>query len=71
MPRWRNALAAFVAGAAFGFFWLTRHLRGWSNAIERGDYECAQRHLRRIYWFAFPTGFRRPPRDVDGEDDVV
>ncbi|MFL5909620.1 MAG: hypothetical protein ACJ768_03480 [Gaiellaceae bacterium] len=44
-------------------------MKGWSAAIDRGDFDAAEKEMRRAYWLALPEFFRRPPAEADDEDE--
>jgi hypothetical protein len=60
------ALGLFL-GMVFTELWSRWQLRGWSDAIERGDFDQAQAHLRRYYLGTFPHWFRKPPPEGEKE----
>jgi hypothetical protein len=56
----------FYVGIVLGLFtnrwWLRKHLRAWSGAIERGDLDEAQRQANRAFLTRRPDlWLKRPP----------
>lgn len=64
-----SLVVGLLLGMTSAELWSRRQLRGWSDAIERGDFDQAQAHLRRYYLGMFPQWLRRPPGDEGGTND--
>jgi hypothetical protein len=65
--RSRELIVGLTVGAVASTIWLLRCLRGFSDAVERGDFDEAQRQLRLAYIVFGPLWLKRPPDD-DGDE---
>ena len=71
MPKthFRELLVGLTLGVLGNEAWQRHHLRAFSSAVERGDYDEAQRQLRRFYYSDIYRKLRRPPIESDSDDE--